>query len=62
MPSKRIKEVTVNSLMKKYKDASFAKNCDRKRMDFYNDIGINKDEFFLLSIRALNDISDTLNL
>ena len=62
MPSKRIKDVTVSSLMKKYKDASFAKNCDRNRIEFYNDIGINKDEFFFLSIGALHDISDTLNL
>ena len=62
MPNKKMKEVRVKSIKKKFKDSSFAKNIDRERIDKCEEIGIDRKRFFELSLDALNEINEKLEL
>ena len=62
MPSKKLEDVTLKTLQKKYKDKSFASGCNRKRIDLCIDNGFELDEFLNLSLNALKTISNELEL
>jgi putative nucleotidyltransferase with HDIG domain len=62
IPSKKIKDVTLPTLINKYKDISFARGCDRKRIDLCKDFGLPRDEFLEISLHALSNISKDLGL
>jgi hypothetical protein len=62
MPSKKLSEVTVKTLIKKFKDKSFAAGCDRKRIMLCEDVGIGINEFLESSLNALKNIADKLGL
>jgi len=62
IPSKKLADVQVDSLSKKYKQKDFARNCNRENMLFCEKIGINKEEFFEIALKALQSISDELDL
>ena len=62
MPSKKIKDLKIESLIKKFNDKTFAKGCDRKRIKLCLDIGIEVEKLLDLSLNALKEISDELAL
>ena len=62
MPSKKINDVKLETLLNKFNDKSFAKGCNRKRINLCLDVGIDLDKFLDLSLNALKDISDELDL
>ena len=62
MPKRKLKDVTVKNLKKRYKDKSFAKGCDRDKIALCEDIGIDLEKFFELSLNALNKIAQKLEL
>jgi uncharacterized protein len=62
VPSKRLEDVRVESLERKFKQKDFARNCSRENILFCEQIGIPKEKFFELSLRALQRISDELGL
>ena len=62
MPSKKISDVKLKTLLNKYKDKSFAAGCNRKRIDLCTDIGLELDSFLDLSLDALKNISNELEL
>jgi len=62
MPSKKLSEVELKTLMNKFKDNSFAKGCSRNRIELCIDTGINREMFLELSLNALKGISNELNL
>ena len=62
MPSKKISDVRFETLLKKFNDKSFAKGCDRNKINLCIDIGIDLNDFLSLSLNALAEISDELNL
>ncbi|HHF59205.1 MAG TPA: HDIG domain-containing protein [Thermoplasmatales archaeon] len=62
MPSKKLSEVKVDTLMSKFKDKSFARRVDRKKISMCRDIGLTLEEFLELSLRSLQSISDELDL
>jgi putative nucleotidyltransferase with HDIG domain len=62
VPSKKLDEVKVKTLKNKYKDTSFARGCNRKRIDLCEDVDIPVDEFLELSLNALRDIAGKLGL
>lgn len=62
MPSKKLSEVRVETLMDKFKDKSFARGVDRERINMCQDIGLSLEEFLELSLRSLQSISDELGL
>ncbi|MFE3846252.1 HDIG domain-containing metalloprotein [Thermoplasmatota archaeon] len=62
MPSKKLADVKIETLIKKFNDDSFAKGCDRKKINLCIDIGINTKKFLELTLDSLKKISKTLDL
>jgi len=57
-----ISDMKASGLKKKFKDKKFAENCNREIIKEIEDIGISLDEFFELSINALNEIKGEIGL
>lgn len=62
MPSKKLSDVELKSLINKYKDNSFAKGCKRKRILLCEDIGLELNTFLEMSLQAMKEIADSLGL
>ena len=62
IPSKKLADVKAESIGKRYKEKDFARNCSRENMLFCEKLGITKEEFFELSLKALQGISAELGL
>jgi len=61
-PTKKLADVTVESVSKKIKQKDFARNCSRERILFYEKLGLKQEEFFDISLNALKGISNDLGL
>lgn len=62
MKNKKISDIEVKGLKKKFKDKTFAANCHREIIQEIEKIGLNLDEFFELSINALKKIKEDIGL
>lgn len=62
MRSKKISDMEVKGLKKKFKDKSFAANCNREIIKEIENVGISLDEFFELSINAVKKIKGEVGL
>ena len=62
MPNKKLNEVTIETLIKKFKDNSFAKGCSREKIYLCKDVGISLEEFLSICLNSLKKISNTLEL
>jgi lysyl-tRNA synthetase class 2 len=61
-PDKKLASVKVESLKKKFKNIKFAANCNREIIKEIEETGLSLDDFFELSLKALQNISDKLGL
>lgn len=59
---KKISDMDVKGLKKKFKDRSFAENCSRELVREIEKTGLCLDEFFELSIGTLKEIKDEIDL
>ena len=62
MPSKKLEEVKVETVKKKFKQKDFARRVSRERILFCEEIGIPREKFFELALNALKEISGELGL
>ena len=62
MRGKRISGMESKGLAKKFKDKSFAANCDRELVKEIELAGLSLDSFFDLSIEAVKRIKDRIGL
>lgn len=62
MRGKKISDMEVKGLKKKFKDKNFAMNCNREIIKEIEEAGISLDEFFGLSIEAIKNIKDLIGL
>ena len=62
MPNRKLAEVSVNTLKRKFKQKDFARNINRSKISFCEQIGLSLDEFLELSLKSLREISDALGL
>jgi len=62
MPSRKLVDLSVKSLKKKYKDKSFARTVSRENIMICEDLGLDRNEFFKLALEALQEISDDLGV
>ena len=62
MPSKKLAEVRVKTVMKKFKDKDFARGADRERILFCEEIGIPREKFFEIALKELKDIAAEIGL
>ncbi len=62
MPNKKLEEVRVESIAKKFKQKDFARKVSRERILFCEKLGIPKEKFFELGLEALKEIHSELGL
>ncbi len=62
MPNKKLEEVKVRSLLKKFKQKDFARGVNRSRILLCEDIGLDLRTFLELSLEALKGIAEELGL
>jgi len=62
MPNKKLEEVKVNTIKKKFKQKDFARNIDRNRILMCEEIGLPKEKFFGIALEGLKKIGSTLGL
>ncbi len=62
MPDKRLKSVKIKTIKKKFKDKSFARGSNREEIKMIEKVNVPLEEFFGISLRALQGISDQLGL
>lgn len=62
MPNKKLEEVSLETLKKKFKQKDFARNVSRERIMFCEQLGLSLDDFLEVSLKALKEISDELGL
>jgi len=62
MPSRKLADVRVTSLTKKFKDKSFARAVDREAITRCVELGLDRNKFFELALNALQKISDELEV
>ena len=62
MPSKKLSEVRLETLIRKFKDKSFARGADRKRILICEELGLSRDGFLKLALESLQKISSRLGL
>ena len=62
MPHKKLEEVRVKTLKKKFKAKDFARGVDRDRIRLCEQLGLTLEEFFELGLEAMKAIADQLGL
>ena len=62
MPNKRLSEVTVKTLERKFKAKDFARGVDRRRIEKCRELGLSLEEFLELALEALKGIASELGL
>lgn len=62
MRGKKISDMDVAGLKKKFKDKRFAANCSREIVMEIEKTGISLDEFFAISIEAMKKIKEEIGL
>jgi len=62
MRGKRISDMKVKGLKKKFKDKSFAANCNREIIKEIEKTGIDLNDFFQISIDAMKNIKGEIGL
>ncbi len=59
---KKISDMKVKGLKKRFKEKSFAANCNRELVKEIEKTGLELDEFFQLAIDAMKEIADQIGL
>ena len=62
MPSKKLAEVKVNTVVKKFGDKSFARGVKRDRILFCTEFGVSRKMFFKIALDALKSVASEINL
>lgn len=62
MPSKKLEDVNVETVAKKFKDKDFARGADRERIRVCEEIGIPREKFFEIALNALKSIATQIGL
>jgi predicted hydrolase (HD superfamily) len=62
MPSRKLADVKVESVAKKFKDKDFARGADRERMLYCEQIGLAKEQFFEIALNGLKEYASQIGL
>jgi putative nucleotidyltransferase with HDIG domain len=60
MPSKKLGDVKLESLIKKFRSKDFAKGVSRERISRCTELGLSLEEFLGLALTGANDVSDAI--
>ncbi len=61
-PSRKLKEVDVEFVKRRYKEKSFARGAKREDIEQCQNIGLDRDEFIGICLKAMQDIDKDLGL
>ena len=62
MPSKKLADVKVESIAKKFKDKDFARGAERERILVCEEIGIPREKFFEIALNGLKSVVAEIGL
>jgi putative nucleotidyltransferase with HDIG domain len=62
MPSKKLADVKVETVAKKFKDKDFARGAERERIIVCEEIGIPKEKFFEIALNGLKSVAAEIGL
>jgi predicted hydrolase (HD superfamily) len=62
MPSKKLADVKVESVAKKFKDKDFARGADRERIVVCEEIGVSRERFFEIALNGLRSTARQIGL
>jgi putative nucleotidyltransferase with HDIG domain len=62
MPSKKLADVKVESVAKKFKDKDFARGADRERIVVCEEIMVPKEKFFEIALSGLKESASQIGL
>ncbi|HVP92474.1 MAG TPA: HDIG domain-containing protein [Acidobacteriota bacterium] len=62
MPSKKLADVKVETVAKKFRDKDFARGAERERILICEEIGIPREEFFEISLDGLKNVASEIGL
>jgi putative nucleotidyltransferase with HDIG domain len=62
MPSKKLADVKVETVAKKFKDKDFARGAERERILICEEIGIPREKFFEIALNGLKSIANDIGL
>ena len=62
MPSKKLAEVKVKTVAKKFKDKDFARGADRERVLFCEKVQVPKEKFFEIALEGLKKHAEEIGL
>jgi putative nucleotidyltransferase with HDIG domain len=62
MPTKKLADVKLESVKKRFKQKDFARNCSRENMLYCEKAGIPMDKFYEISLASLQGIASDLGL
>jgi putative nucleotidyltransferase with HDIG domain len=62
MPSKKLADVKVETVAKKFKDKDFARGAERERILICEEIGIPREKFFEIALNGLKSIAKDIGL
>ncbi len=61
-PDKKLDEVQMKSLKKRFKEASFAKGAKREQMDACSELGLSREEFLNIALESMKKIAPQIGL
>jgi putative nucleotidyltransferase with HDIG domain len=61
-PEKRLENVELRSLKKRWKEKAFARGASREQMATCEELGLERDEFLEISLEAMKEKADELGL
>ena len=62
MPLKKLFEIKIETVAKKFKDKDFARGVDRNRILYCEKIGLDKNEFITIALEGLKKIDSEIGL
>ncbi len=62
MPSKKLEDVKVSSIKKKFKDKAFARGASREQIKSCEELGLTLDEFFEIALEEMKKSAGDLGL
>jgi len=62
LPSKKIKDLTVENILNRFKEKSFARGANREAILACSEIGLSLEEFVKISLLAMQEIANDLGL
>ncbi|MGQ9624215.1 MAG: HD domain-containing protein [Candidatus Bathycorpusculaceae bacterium] len=62
MPSKKLADVKVETVSKKFKDKDFARGAERERILLCEEIGLPREQFFEVALNGLKNIASQIGL